>query len=93
MGIAAGIESTGDNQHCVLLVCGTTTAQLPPEYARLLGTQLIMLADYAVQSNVDGRRSGGGYHSHGGGGGGGGCGSRGGAGYRKPNGKCAGRNE
>lgn len=40
-----------------------------------------------------GRRSGGGYHSHGGGGGGSGCGSRGGAGYRKSNGKCAGRNE
>lgn len=33
--------------------------------------------------------SGGSHHR----GGGGGCGSRGGAGYRKPNGKCAGRNE
>lgn len=35
------------------------------------------------------RRSGGGYS----GGHSGGCGSRGGAGYRKANGKCAGRNE
>lgn len=61
----------------------------------LLAGLLVTLV--AVPAKARGRRSGGrrsgGYHSHGGGGRGSGCGSRGGAGYRKPNGKCAGRNE
>lgn len=52
MGIAVGVENTSDGQQCVLLVCGTTSAQMPPEFAKLLGTQLIMLADFARQSNL-----------------------------------------
>lgn len=58
--------------------------------AALLITAVALPAEARGHRSSNHRSSGG---SHYRGGGGGGCGSRGGAGYRKPNGKCAGRNE
>ena len=55
---------------------------------------LLAVAAVAIAPDADAkgrRRSGGGKARRSGGRGG--CGSRGGAGYRKANGKCAGRNE
>lgn len=65
---------------------------------------LLAILPIAAEARGGGRRGGGGgrryrssggygggysYGGGGGGGGGGGCGSRGGPGYRKPNGRCA----
>lgn len=53
MGVAAGLETTSDDQQSVMLVCGMTSARMSPEYAKVLATQLIMLADIAERANAN----------------------------------------
>ena len=66
---------------------------------RQFGLALLALVAVTVSTETEARGSRGGGGRRGGsggrrsgGGGGGGCGSKGGAGFRKPNGKCADRN-
>jgi uncharacterized membrane protein YgcG len=60
-------------------------------FTALLGTLVTPLVEAKGSKGSGSRRSKSG--SSGRGGNSGGCGSRGGAGYRKANGKCAGKNE